>query len=129
MRNTAKIIHAMLHYSKIKHVDKERLADTRLVLYLSILDEYIILKGEQSLYISPYTFSDENEMRLRNMRVRDILSWYPHMDWQDAPYQDEMMYICHMLDDKRIEHIDRVYYQFCANTKKIGEFDVDELFI
>ncbi len=116
MRECASIIRAIQMYAGIDTAMEQNYCDERLVLYLSILDEYIKYKEGKHISISKYTFYDEDERRWKNMRIDNLLRWYPNADPTRASYIGEIQFICEKLQYKTKEELAVVRYNLAMSN-------------
>ncbi len=116
MRRTAKIMHALLHISGMEQFRRNIMVSERFAMYLSILDEYLRIREQDPIWISRYTYYDEEETSYRNMRIHYVLSSYPHIDWVDAPYQEEMWCVCDFLESRPITELSRILLELSTDN-------------
>ena len=119
MRRTASIIKAMQKASGIE-AKGEFYTHPRLVLYLSIFDKFIQYKYGEHLCLSPYTYYDECDNQWRNIRVDNLFMWYPKVDDTKADYQEEMQYICILLQSMTIQQLAILLFELstCDNEEE-----------
>ncbi len=110
MRDTASIIATMQLYCEPYSDNEIKIADTRFVYYLSILDKYIQYQFGRHLEIEKYTYYDEDEGQCRNIRVDNLLRWYPHAKPTTA-YEQEIQFIAEWLHDMDIKELGGLHFR------------------
>ena len=116
MRDVAKIMVAVVNISGMNQYKTEARVNSRLVLYLSILDELHKARGTKRLNISQYTFYDEEEKCYTNMRIQYILNDYHNINWKDTEELDDIRLLCKMFDGYSVPYLSRLLFALCFNN-------------
>ena len=116
MRKTASIIAAMQLYCDPHTTDEVKVANTRFVYLLSVLDKYIQFQYGKHIGIDQYTYYDEDEGQWRNIRVDNLLRWYPHAE-PSTEYEQEIQFITEWLRDKDTKELGGILFRvsMCNN--------------
>lgn len=125
---TAKLISAIKY--ALCGDTKKRISLQRLILVVSIFDQYVYHQCKENLHLYEYTYLYENDEKdkdeLRNCRIENILKQYELSAEQYTPYQKQIDYVCHKLKKKTIYELENIYYYtvpFMHNDLDGDEFD------